>query len=79
MIIHHHVNRGVIRDPYYPDDPYDRKQPPKKQTDSYETKLRSTQCCRKCKNGRYKHNCDDVQKGGINKYSSTNCVLCNFI
>jgi len=67
-------------DPYYPydgydqDDPYDppgRKKYPK--SGSYETKIgRSPMCCKKCKNGRFKHQCDDSQASG--KYDSTNCV-----
>ena len=66
--------RGGYKDPYYPDDPYNGKRKREPTEGAYETKLRSTECCKKCKNGKFKHNCDDVQKGGVTKYSSTNCV-----
>ena len=56
-------------------DPYDRDNPKPKKRGSYETKLkRSPMCCKKCKNGRFKHQCDDTQKGGKLIYDSTNCV-----
>ena len=60
-------------DPYDPQDPRDPNIYPKE--GSYESKLgRSPMCCKKCKNGRFKHQCEDVQKGGMKKYDSTNCV-----
>ena len=66
-------------DPYDPYDPYDPDHPgdpnvyPK--SGSYESKLgRSPMCCKKCKNGKFKHQCDDNQKGGKLKYDGTNCV-----
>ena len=70
---------GGYDDPYYPDDPYDTydpkypRNPDYKKTGSYEKQLgRSPMCCKKCKNGRFKHQCDDSQASG--KYDSTNCV-----
>jgi hypothetical protein len=61
---------GDYPDPYDDDNP--RKYPKR---GSFETKLkRSPMCCKKCKNGRFKHQCDDTQKGGKLKYDSTNCV-----
>ena len=60
-------------DPYDPYDPDDPNRYPK--PGSYESKLgRSPMCCKKCKNGKFKHQCDDTQKGGKLKYDSTNCV-----
>ena len=60
-------------DPYDPYDPDDPNRYPK--PGSYEAKLgRSPMCCKKCKNGKFKHQCDDDQKGGNLKYDSTNCV-----
>ena len=60
-------------DPYDPYDPDDPNRYPK--PGSYEAKLgRSPMCCKKCKNGKFKHQCDDDQKGGNMKYDSTNCV-----
>ena len=57
-------------DPYDPDAPNRYPKP-----GSYEAKLgRSPMCCKKCKNGKFKHQCDDDQKGGNLKYDSTNCV-----
>ncbi len=57
-------------------DPYDRDRPRKyPKRGSFETTLkRSPMCCKKCKNGRFKHQCDDTQKGGKLSYDSTNCV-----
>ena len=64
---------GNGRDPYDNDNPrYPKKQPPT--SGSYETKLRSTECCKKCKNGMFKHNCSDVPRGPLGKFDSTNCV-----
>jgi hypothetical protein len=61
---------GDNPDPYDDDNP--RKYPKR---GSFETKLkRSPMCCKKCKNGRFKHQCDDTQKGGKLTYDSTNCV-----
>ena len=58
--------------PYDPDYPDKQKDP---KDGAYETKLgRSPMCCKKCKNGKFKHQCDDNQKGGQLKYDSTNCV-----
>ena len=31
-------------------------------------------CCKKCKNGRFKHQCDDSQASKGSQYDSTNCV-----
>ena len=54
-------------------DPFDRDRP--KKSGSYETLLkRSPMCCKKCRNGKFKHQCDDTQKGGKLRYDSTNCV-----
>lgn len=64
---------GNVPDPYDNDNPeYPRKQPP--QVGQFETKLRSTECCKKCKNGMFKHNCEDVPRGTLGKFDSTNCV-----
>jgi len=60
-------------DPYDPYDPDDPNRYPK--PGSYESKLgRSPMCCKKCKNGKFKHQCGDDQKGGKLKYDGTNCV-----
>ncbi len=60
-------------DPYDPDEPGDPNRYPK--AGSYESKLgRSPMCCKKCRNGKFKHQCDDDQKGGKLKYDGTNCV-----
>ena len=56
-------------------DPYDRDNPKPKKSGSYEPLLkRSPMCCKKCKNGKFKHQCDDTQKGGKLSYDGTNCV-----
>ena len=57
-------------------DPYDRDKPRKLPTPGqYVGKLsRSPMCCKKCKNGRFKHQCDDTQASKGAKYDSTNCV-----
>lgn len=61
---------GDNPDPYDDDNP--RKYP---KPGSFETTLkRSPMCCKKCRNGKFKHQCDDNQKGGKLKYDSTNCV-----
>lgn len=55
-------------------DPYDRDRP-RKDAGQYVGKLkRSPMCCKKCKNGRFKHQCDDTQASKGAKYDSTNCV-----
>ena len=66
-------------DPYDPYDPYDPEYPddpnlyPKE--GSYVGKMgRSPMCCKKCKNGKYKHQCDDKDRGNKLKYDGTNCV-----
>jgi len=57
-------------------DPYDNDNPRKNpKPGQYVGKIsRSPMCCKKCRNGKFKHQCDDNQKGGKLKYDSTNCV-----
>ena len=65
---------GNGRKPYDDDNPKQpRKKPPT--AGQYVSKLkRSPMCCKKCKNGRFKHQCDDTQASKRTTYDSTNCV-----
>ena len=63
------------RPPYDDRPPYGDTPPYGDETGSFTSTLkRSTMCCKKCKNGKFKHECDDEIKSPNLKFDKTGCI-----